>query len=82
MDDAIITNGLKDLVHYLNSNQTTRPGKAFEIQNANSVLARRGRNNVQELLDSLGFGLKYLLFDLEATRRENAVLRSIIADDD
>ena len=31
-----------------------------------------------ELLDDLGIGVKYLLFDLEATRRENALLRRML----
>lgn len=32
-------------------------------------------NNLQQSLDSLRLGLKYLIFDLEATRRENNDLR-------
>ena len=31
--------------------------------------------NLQQSLDSLRLGLKYLIFDLEATRRENSDLR-------
>lgn len=31
--------------------------------------------NLQQSLDSLRLGLKYLIFDLEATRRENNELR-------
>ena len=31
--------------------------------------------NLQSSLDSLRLGLKYLIFDLEATRRENSDLR-------
>ncbi len=32
-------------------------------------------NNLQQSLDYLRLGVKYLIFDLEATRRENGVLR-------
>ena len=32
-------------------------------------------SNLQQSLDSLRLGLKYLIFDLEATRRENTELR-------
>lgn len=32
-------------------------------------------SNLQQSLDSLRLGLKYLIFDLEATRRENNELR-------
>jgi len=34
--------------------------------------------NVQECLDYLRMAVKYLLFDLEATRRENAYLRKML----
>jgi hypothetical protein len=49
------------------------------------LLARRSRenheklqtqfNNLQQSLDYLRLGIKYLIFDLEATRRENQALR-------
>lgn len=49
------------------------------------LLARRSRENHQKLqaqfnslqqsLDYLRLGIKYLIFDLEATRRENQTLR-------
>ncbi len=35
---------------------------------------------LQENLDYLRLSLKYLLFDLEATRRENAYLRKMLND--
>ncbi len=34
--------------------------------------------NVQESLDYLRVAIKYLLFDLEATRRENSYLRKML----
>ena len=36
--------------------------------------------NLQESLDFLRLSIKYLLFDLEATRRENAQLRKMLDD--
>ena len=39
------------------------------------------KNRVSELLDSLDnlrFSIKYLVFDLEATRRENAYLKKLL----
>jgi len=36
--------------------------------------------SLQESLDYLRLSLKYLLFDLEATRRENAILRRQLKD--
>jgi len=35
-------------------------------------------SGVQENLDGLRLGIKYLVFDLEATRRENGYLRKIL----
>lgn len=35
-------------------------------------------NSMQESLDFLRLWIKYLLFDLEATRRENAYLRKML----
>jgi len=35
-------------------------------------------HNMQESLDYLRVSIKYLLFDLEATRRENAYLRKLL----
>ena len=58
------------------------PGnKATEA--ADSTEVRRDRvqtsvNELQEALDYLRLSVKYLVFDLEATRRENNYLRRII----
>ena len=81
MDDAILKNRLKELVRYVNSTQTPRPGRQTAVPGAGWTSADRRLRNVQEMLDTLGFSIKYLLFDLEATRRENAVLRRILTDD-
>jgi len=37
-------------------------------------------NNLKESLDYLRLSVKYLIFDLEATRRENAALRKLLED--
>ena len=39
---------------------------------------RASASNVQESLDYLRVAIKYLLFDLEATRRENSYLRKML----
>ena len=39
---------------------------------------RASAANVQESLDYLRVAIKYLLFDLEATRRENSYLRKML----
>ncbi len=39
---------------------------------------RASASNVQDSLDYLRVAIKYLLFDLEATRRENSYLRKML----
>lgn len=41
---------------------------------------KRTVNSLQESIDFLRLSIKYMLFDLEATRRENAYLRKILEE--
>ena len=41
---------------------------------------RRTVNSLQESLDYLRLSIKYLVFDLEATRRENQTLRKMLEE--
>ena len=82
MDEAILTNRLMDLARNINSLDMPCAGNASKVAAINPAPVPRSRRNLQDLLDSLGFSLKYLIFDLEATRRENAILRKIITTDD
>lgn len=38
-------------------------------------------NSMQDLLDTLRTSLKYIIFDLEATRRENTYLRKMLEEE-
>ena len=42
---------------------------------------RKTVHNLQESLDYLRLSIKYLVFDLEATRRENEYLRKMLKQD-
>ena len=42
---------------------------------------RKSSDQIQESLDFLRLWIKYLLFDLEATRRENQYLRKMLEQD-
>jgi hypothetical protein len=42
---------------------------------------KRSVRTLQENLDFLRLGIKYMLFDLEATRRENSQLRKMLERD-
>jgi len=50
---------------------------AKETQERHQQL-RQSINGLQESLDWLRLSVKYLIFDLEATRRENAYLRKML----
>lgn len=50
---------------------------AKETQERHQQL-RQSINSLQESLDWLRLSVKYLVFDLEATRRENAYLRQML----
>ena len=43
---------------------------------------RRTVTDLQESLDYLRLSIKYLMFDLEATRRENSYLRKMLESED
>lgn len=42
---------------------------------------KKSVHSLQESLDFLRLGIKYMLFDLEATRRENTYLRKMLEQD-
>ena len=41
---------------------------------------KKSTNALQESLDYLRVSIKYILFDLEATRRENTYLKKLLGD--
>ena len=43
---------------------------------------KKSVSSLQDSLDYLRLSIKYLLFDLEATRRENAYLKKMLEDSD
>ncbi len=42
---------------------------------------KKSVSSLQESIDFLRLGIKYMLFDLEATRRENGYLRKMLEND-
>ena len=50
-----------------------------KTQNCRKQLGQRV-NNLQESLDYLRVSIKYILFDLESTRRENTYLRKMLEE--
>jgi hypothetical protein len=83
MDDAAVEEKLRELVKEF--------GGAAELQQIKlAILAKRAQETSQELkkeagslqeaIDFLRICIKYQLFDLEATRRENDYLKKLLEE--
>ena len=85
MDEARLEDKLKELVKEfggLDNNQYKKLASlAQEAQDKNKQL-QKSVDNLQESLDYLRICIKYQLFDLEATRRENKYLRELLEEKD
>jgi hypothetical protein len=84
MDEAAFQKKLAELVAQI---ETLPEGErerlrelAAETQQRHEQI-RNSVRNLQESIDFLRVGIKYLLFDLEATRRENRQLRKMLEND-
>ena len=84
MDEATFQKKLAELVAQI---ETLPEGErdrlrelATETRERHEQIKKSVRN-LQESIDFLRVGIKYLLFDLEATRRENAQLRKMLEHD-
>lgn len=83
MDEAQLEDKLKDLVKEFGGVVDTQNGKPAMLSQQASESQKRlekSVNNLQESLDYLRICIKYQLFDLEATRRENDYLRKILGE--
>lgn len=83
MDEAQLEDKLKELVKEFGGTVDPQNGKvamlAQQVSESQKKL-EKSVNNLQESLDYLRICIKYQLFDLEATRRENEYLRKILGD--
>jgi chromosome segregation ATPase len=72
------------LVELMGEISTLPPSERAKLQRlaeetrARHEKLRQTMSGLQESLDYLRLSIKYLVFDLEATRRENAYLRKIL----
>ena len=85
MNEAVFEKKLEELVKELSS----MPGLQREkltilVAQANDrhKQLREKTQILNESLDYLKVGIKYLVFDLEATRRENSYLRQLLENSD
>jgi predicted nucleic acid-binding Zn-ribbon protein len=83
VDDQDFDRKLSHLVGALNVDQdptaASAPSPMLDQARARYETLRRTAQALQESIDSLRVSVKYLVFDLEATRRENADLRTQLA---
>ena len=83
MDETKLEGKLEELVKEFGSMADPRHRKlamlAKQAHDSHKEL-QRSVNNLQESLDYLRICIKYQLFDLEATRRENEYLRKLLGE--
>lgn len=81
MDEATFQKKLAELVAEINTLPEAERARLQELAEETRQRDRELRETVrglQESIDFLRLSIKYLLFDLEATRRENAYLRKML----
>jgi hypothetical protein len=75
MDEKVLRARLAELHELLSALPKTDSGSSSGTYIAHP---QAGAKTVEELLDHLRLQVKYLMFDLEATRRENRYLRQML----
>jgi len=85
MDEANLEDKLNELVKEFGSMpdpQRQKLAKLAKHARESQKRLQKSVDSLQESLDYLRVCIKYQLFDLEATRRENAYLRKLLEDRD
>ena len=80
-NEAIIEKQLRDLLRELGPLPEPSTEKILYLARQNQESKKQLKDSLNRLQDSMDYlrvSLKYLLFDLEATRRENAYLKSLL----
>ncbi|MCL2330378.1 MAG: hypothetical protein FWC56_03650 [Phycisphaerae bacterium] len=83
MDEAIFKQQLNDLLKEINllpENERQKLSMLAQQTAQRHEDIKKTVTNLHESVDFLRVSLKYLLFDLEATRRENKELRKMLDD--
>jgi hypothetical protein len=83
MDEQEFQNKLAELMVEITTLPPSERAKLQKLASKNRQRHERLRatvNSLQESLDYLRLSIKYLVFDLEATRRENVYLRRVIEE--
>ena len=78
MNEAVIRRKLMELIRSVAVSQPSGSGKSGGDEGLYVPDPATKDKPVAEALDQLALQLKYLVFDLEATRRENRYLRQML----
>jgi hypothetical protein len=84
MDESTFQNKLSELVKEINTLPESERQRLMLLAEETKQRHRELKKTVSGLHDSIDFlrlSIKYLLFDLEATRRENGRLRKMLEED-
>lgn len=84
MDEAMFQKRLSELISQIDTlpeGERDRLHALAAETRARHEDLKKSVNSMQESLDFLRLWIKYMLFDLEATRRENAYLRKMLEQD-
>ncbi len=83
MDEAIFEAKLSELVSEIGSIPGPQQNKMMHLAKKTREYQKKlnkSVSNLQESLDYLRVSIKYLLFDVEATRRENKYLKKLLEE--
>jgi nitric oxide reductase activation protein len=83
MDLSAFETRLNELLNEINDLPAEQSKKLLSLTQKTKLYNQKPKQNtetLQDSLDHLRLTIKYLLFDLEATRRENKYLRKILED--
>jgi nitric oxide reductase activation protein len=81
MDISTVETRLNELLNEVNNLPAEQSKKLLSLAQKTKLYnqkQKQGMDNLQDSLDHLRLTVKYLLFDLEATRRENKYLRKML----
>ncbi len=84
MDEVVFQKRLSELISQIDTlpeNERERLRSLADETRQRHEDIKKSVSSMQESLDFLRLWIKYMLFDLEATRRENAYLRKMLEQD-
>lgn len=85
MDREFFEEKLDELMRELGALPGSTHQKLLDIANQhkdNQKKLKKSLSALQDSLDYLRISVKYLIFDLEATRRENSYLKKLLEDNE